>query len=173
MSMHINSFTRTAAGILSLTILASLVLSTPTARALGPKCDNSLWAHVYHGRFPGAQDRLQIIKPCIVVTGTIIVAIPEADGDFHIRVALDDQFKSLLNEKNKSAQHGYLVVEAVCERSVTQADTQKEGVCNGFAQHVYTPSMKGKHVAITGAYVTDMEHGWREIHPVTSIIVLQ
>jgi hypothetical protein len=29
--------------------------------------------------------------------------------------------------------------------------------------------MKGKHVRITGAYVTDMEHGWNEIHPVTSI----
>jgi hypothetical protein len=31
--------------------------------------------------------------------------------------------------------------------------------------------MKGKHVEITGAYVTDVEHGWNEIHPVTSIVV--
>ncbi len=54
---------------------------------------------------------------------------------------------------------------------VTQKDTKKEHVCDGFSQHVYTPNMLGSHVRVTGAYVTDMEHGWTEIHPVTSITI--
>jgi hypothetical protein len=32
--------------------------------------------------------------------------------------------------------------------------------------------MIGRHVTVTGVYVTDMEHGWNEIHPVTSIVVI-
>jgi hypothetical protein len=66
-------------------------------------------------------------------------------------------FKHLLNAKNVSGQHGFLVVEPVCENPVTQADTLKEGSCNGFSQDVFTQQMVGKHVTITGAYVTDME----------------
>jgi len=54
---------------------------------------------------------------------------------------------------------------------VKQRDTLKEHVCNGFSQDVYTPDMLGGHVRVTGAYVTDMEHGWTEIHPVTSITI--
>ncbi len=27
------------------------------------------------------------------------------------------------------------------------------------------------HVEITGAFVTDAQHGWNEIHPVTSIVI--
>jgi hypothetical protein len=46
-----------------------------------------------------------------------------------------------------------------------------EEVCSGFSQAVFSADMIGKHVAITGAYVMDMEHGWNEIHPVTSIVV--
>ena len=38
----------------------------------GPSCDISLWAHVYHGRFLSAEDRLQVIDPCLTITGTIV-----------------------------------------------------------------------------------------------------
>jgi hypothetical protein len=105
------------------------------------------------------------------VAGTIKNARAEPDGDYHITVDLDIPFKNLLNAKNKSGQHGFLVVEPVCENPVTQPDTKKEGVCMGFHQTVFVAGMKGKHVEITGAYVTDVEHGWNGIHPVTSIVV--
>lgn len=137
-----------------------------------PQCDASLWNHVYAGdprRFKSPKDRLQIIQECVTVTGTIKTAKAEADGDFHVTVDLDPEYKNLLNAKNVSGQHGFLVVEPVCENPVTQADTLKEGVCNGFKQTVFAKTMIGKHVRITGAYVTDMEHGWNEIHPVSSI----
>jgi hypothetical protein len=28
----------------------------------------------------------------------------------------------------------------------------------------------GTHVEVTGAFITDMEHGWNEIHPITSVV---
>jgi len=105
------------------------------------------------------------------VTGTIETALKEADGDFHIRLRLDPEFSSMLNAKNRSGQHGALVVEPVCMNPVKQKDTKNEHVCDGFSQDVYSPDMRGAHVRVTGAYVTDMEHGWNEIHPVTSITV--
>ena len=112
-----------------------------------------------------------MIQPCVTVTGMIVNAAPEKDGDFHVRLAVDPPFLSLLNDKNNSGQHGYLVIEPVCENPVTQRDTLNEGVCDGFSQNVFSTDMIGKHVAVTGTFVTDVEHGWNEIHPVTDIAV--
>jgi uncharacterized protein YgiM (DUF1202 family) len=134
-------------------------------------CDQTLWDHVYHGQMPLAKDRLVTITPCIAVSGTIMSAAPEKDGDYHIRLELDSAFQHLINSYNTSGQHGYLVVEPMCTHKVTQSDTLMEGVCDGFTQTIFKPAMKGKHVVVTGVYVTDAEHGWNEIHPVTSIEV--
>lgn len=134
-------------------------------------CDDGLWQHVYAGRFQSPKDRLRVIQPCITVTGTIASASKETDGDFHVRLAVDPQFRNLLNARNISGQHGHLVLEPVCENAVTQPDTIRERVCEGFSQDVFTRDMIGRHVAVTGAFVTDMEHGWNEIHPVSSIVV--
>jgi hypothetical protein len=149
------------------------VTAVPTA-AVGAFCDPSLWSHVYAGdprRFSKPQDRLQVIQDCVTVTGTIFTAKPEKDGDFHIRLKLDPQFASMLNAKNRSGQLGSLVVEPVCMNPVTQRDTIQQHACDGFAQRVYTPDMLHQHVRVVGAYVTDMEHGWNEIHPVTWISI--
>lgn len=153
---------------------ASTVAPVAPLAAMSIFCDHSLWGHVYTGdrrRFSQPQDRLKVIQGCVSVTGTIASARPEKDGDFHIRLRLDPQYSSMLNAKNKSGQHGALVVEPVCMNPVKQRDTLREHVCDGFSQHVYTPDMLRKRVRVTGAYVTDMEHGWTEIHPVTSITI--
>lgn len=150
---------------------SAVVVATPTPSPT-PQffCDESLWTHVYHGRFESAQDRLKVLAPCMWVTGTIVNAKAEKDGDFHVRVKLDPQFDKLLNDKNVSDQHGYLVVEPVCENFIQQKDTIAEHVCNNFKQRLFIK--EGSHVRIVGAYVTDMEHGWAEIHPVTSITII-
>jgi hypothetical protein len=147
----------------------SAVMSVAPAHAVSIFCDHTLWNHVYAGTFASAQDRLRVIQDCVSVTGTIETALPEADGDFHIRLRLDPEFRSMLNAKNRSGQHGTLVVEPICMNTVKQKDTKNEHVCDGFSQQVYTPDMRGSHVRVTGAYVTDMQHGWNEIHPVTFI----
>lgn len=143
----------------------------PPSEVTTVTCDTSLWAHVYHGRYAKPQDRLNILHPCIEVTGTIVNAAPEKDGDWHVRLDVDAAFKDLLNDGNRMGQHGYLVVEPMCETPVVQRDTREEGVCSGFSQSVYDPLMVGSHVRVVGAYVNDVEHGWNEIHPVTSITV--
>jgi hypothetical protein len=61
------------------------------------------------------------------------------------------------------------VVEPICVKKPTQTDAVNEGVCDGFSQKLFKAAMRQKRVSVTGAYVEDEEHGWREIHPVTSI----
>ena len=139
----------------------------------GPSCDVSLWAHVYHGRFFSAEDRLQVIKPCLTITGTIVRARPEADGDWHIQLDLDSEYRSLLNQANLEKQQDYLVLEPMCSNRVSQKDTIEEGVCNGFSQSIFATDFIGHRVAATGAYVIDREHGWTELHPVTSIVPIE
>jgi len=96
-------------------------------------------------------------------------AVREKDGDWHIRLKVDPQYQSMLNAKNMSGQKGHLVLEPVCSNPVTQPDTIQEGSCVGFSQHLYTQSLLHRHVEAIGAYVNDTEHGWNEIHPVTSL----
>src|SRR5438093_156067 len=80
------------------------------------KCDQSLWEYVYN---PG---RLQVLDPCISVTGAVEEIRKEADGDVHILFRLDQQFESLLNEKNILREQGDLVLEPICQGKVRQAD---------------------------------------------------
>ena len=143
---------------------------TPTENNQPASCDMSLWVHVYHGRFPSAEDRLRVINPCMTVTGTVMTARREKDGDWHILLDLDPEFNSMLNKVNSEQQHGYLVLEPMCSNPVTQTDTLEEGVCEDFSQTIFDFDLLGKRVGVTGAYVIDMQHGWTEIHPVTSIV---
>lgn len=142
-----------------------------TSLPVATGCDSTLWNHVYAGdpkKFRKPQDRLKVINDCITVTGTLFSIKKEADGDMHIRVTLDPQFKSLLNAKNISGQKGKFVIEPVCQTAPTQKDTIAEGVCKNYHQNLVIPAV-GTHVSITGVYILDMEHGWNEIHPITSI----
>ena len=122
-------------------------------------CDASLWEHVYH------RQRLEVIEECKTVEGVIDKVLRDGDGDLHIRLDVED--KSLLNEKNFSGQHGMLVLEPVCQKEPTQADAIEP--CRNYAGPFFSVRA-GMRVRVTGPYVLDHEHGWREIHPVTSIV---
>lgn len=126
-------------------------------------CDSSLWSHVYHPY------RLKVIEKCKTVTGTIKNFVHEADGDFHVRLDVDD--KSLVNQANIDGQHGYLLLEPICQNAPTQEDADEP--CQDYTGPYFNVSQfVGKHVAVTGSYVSDIDHdGWLEIHPVTSIEV--
>ena len=130
--------------------------------AVATGCDDTLWQHVYH------PTRLKVVEKCIQVTGTIFHVKREADGDDHIQVKVDSPFDKLLNDRNRTVQAGSLVVEPVCEGPVTQADAV--AACKDFHSPVRLPK-DGTQVKILGSFVLDTEanHGWTEIHPVTSI----
>ncbi len=139
-------------------------LEPATAPAItASTCDASLWNHIYHAY------RLKVLQQCSTVTGTIDHIISEKDGDTHIRLKLDPAFTSLLDAKNVSAQHGDLVLEPVCENAPTQSDAVS--ACAGYKSNVVVPT-DGTRVSVVGSYVLDADHGWDEIHPVTSITVI-
>lgn len=123
-------------------------------------CDTSLEQHVYHPA------RLHVINKCVSVTGTIDRSTKEADGDVHIRLKVDSKYSFMLNAKNNSIQHGDLVLEPVCEATPTQTDAVS--ACTNYHSSVTVPAV-GTHVQVVGPYVLDADHGWNEIHPVTSI----
>jgi hypothetical protein len=114
-----------------------------------------------------------VIDPCKTVTGVLHFVTKEPDGDAHLRLDVDPEFKSMLNAAS-SKEHDMLVIEFMCVKSPSQKDAKKEGVCkNHWKQTLYNSNMNNKRVQVTGAYVTDQEHGWTEIHPVTSITLIQ
>ena len=145
---------------LLLLVLLTLFVS---AVAYGQNCSGSaaLMVHVYH------PDRLVEKKGCVTVRGVIKKKIREPDGDFHIRLKLDSgQDADLINDKNRTIQHGFLVFEPICVSPVIQPSAKK--ACKHFHQQISIPNV-GDHVEVTGIHMLDTEHGWLEIHPVTSI----
>ena len=122
-------------------------------------CDTSLWKHVYHPY------RLQVISNCTTVRGTVEEVHREPDGDLHILLRTSP---GLVNYANRAHEHGDLVLEEICKGAVTQADAV--AACRGFSQNVTVPSV-GDKVTVSGSYVLDTDHGWREIHPVSRLNV--
>jgi hypothetical protein len=123
-------------------------------------CNQGLWQYVYN------PDRLQVLNPCISVTGAVEEIRKEADGDVHIRFRLDQQFAALLNEKNISRQYGDLVLEPICQGKVRQADAAEP--CSQYNGPYFEPVV-GQRYLVWGAYVHDADHGWNELHPVASM----
>jgi hypothetical protein len=137
-------------------------------------CDDTLWNHVYHSH------RLIVKQQCVTVTGTIVDATSgkerdglrhEEDGDTHGWLKVDPQFENLLNAGNIKDEGGNLVFEIVCKFPVTQSDAI--AVCANYSSPIRVPPV-GSRVQIIGTYVRDTNHAhWMEIHPVSSISVIQ
>ena len=98
--------------------------------------------------------------------GTVEEVRWEPDGDLHILLAVS---RSLVNNANVSYEHGDLVLEVICQGTITQADAV--AACRGLHQYLTIPSV-GDKAKVTGSYVLDADHGWMEIHPVTHITVI-
>lgn len=96
----------------------------------------------------------------------------EKDGDTHGWLKLDAEFQDLLNAGNQSDEGGNMVFEIVCYfLPVTQADAKPS--CVGYKSSLQIPPI-GSHVRVVGTYVQDTNHArWMEIHPVTSITVIE
>ena len=126
--------------------------------------DQTLWQYIYHPA------RLQVLDQCTSVTGTVEEVRKEADGDVHILFRLDQQFESLLNDKNISRQHGDLILEPICQGKVRQADAEEP--CSRYKGPYFEPQI-GQRYLVSGAYVHDADHGWNELHPVNSMQPIQ
>src|SRR5260370_16865948 len=56
-------------------------------------------SHVYNS------SRLQVLNPCVSVTGTIDFIRNEADGDYHIGLKVDPQYSNLPNSCNTTSSN--------------------------------------------------------------------
>jgi hypothetical protein len=121
---------------------------------------DSISSHVYNPY------RLQMVKPCITASGTVENLFEEADGDYHVRLALDSQYGNLTNGANDQYQYGDLVVEIICALPITQSDAVS--ACQNYTNTITIPTVND-HITVSGPYVLDTEHyNWAEIHPVYS-----
>jgi hypothetical protein len=131
--------------VLALT-LTGAVSALPQANTSHPSyCPSK--THALDGVYHPA--RLVILKVCQRASGVVDHVILEQDGDLHIRLRLDAIYAGLLNSVNTARQHGDLVVEFM----------PRDG------GHLPKPA-SGDRLTLVGAWVTDTEHGWNEIHPV-------
>jgi hypothetical protein len=96
--------------------------------------------------------RLAVRANCVSAIGRVVFILHAPDGDLHISLLPDRGYWRLLDRSNYTKQGATLVVEIVPADQAT----------------VHAPAI-GAHVQVTGTYVTDLEHGWREIHPVWRI----
>lgn len=143
------------------------------------ECDPNLWKHV-HGQdndgIPGP-DRLEILAPCITVTGTIVDIQKMNDGDYHVLLKPDLAFLQIRLDRrfegNKEFHDGNLVTEPVCASEIKDNNVRLEGVCTDFSQKF--DIKVGQRVKMTGSYALDRNKDhreskeWLEIHPITSI----
>ena len=125
-------------------------------------CDANLWKHVHE------KERLHVVEECTAVEGRVVSLDRASDGDLHI--TLDPVHKSVLSLVNVIHAHGELVVEVICEHA--PADAGDKGACGDFRPQITIPNV-GDRVRVTGAYVTDRDNGWNEVHPVTGIEILR
>lgn len=150
---------RVSHGVITRFHVAQVGSSSGNSAAHRSGCGAALWGHIYH------PDRLHVVHQCMTVRGTVQELRWEADGDLHILLATRP---GLVNSANDEYEHGDLVLEEICQGRVTQADAV--AACQDVPRRPAIPSV-GDKVTVTGSYVLDADHGWMEIHPVTSLTV--
>jgi len=124
---------------------------------------DSISSHVYNPY------RLNIVRSCITASGVVDNVLEEADGDYHVRLALDSQYSNLTNASNDQYQYGDLVVEIICALPITQSDAVS--ACQNYTNNITIPSISD-HITVTGPYVLDTDHySWAEIHPVYTLTI--
>ena len=158
-------------GRIALAVLLTLIALFIAARLCYPgratvklpaaNCNAGLWKHVY------SPERLAVIEACTAVEGRVASVHRAVDGDLHI--GLDPEQKSILNLTNVMHAQRRLIVEVVCDHPSVK--NQAGPACEGFVSTIAAPNI-GDRVRVTGAYVTDLDNGWNEVHPVTRIEIL-
>ena len=97
--------------------------------------------------------RLVLHGRCVAVTGRVVGIIHAPDGDVHLNLLPDHGYWHLLDRRNYTVWGGTLVLEIIPADQGTVA----------------VPKLLSR-VRVTGAWVTDKEHGWNELHPAWQIV---
>lgn len=110
--------------------------------------------------------RLQLVTPCIRVTGRVDALLASTDGDSIILLHLDPPYQHLLTPGNSVGEdHGDLGIEAVCTHPALDAIVM--ALCASDPDPYPGPFPPvGAHVWIEGRYILDLNHeSHAELHP--------
>jgi len=130
--------------------------------------------------------RLHVIDGCRSVSGTVDCLKLEPDGDYHVRLRVDNQYAALLKPANAlqtcTGQTGpHLVVEIIPQHPQGVLFRTNNADAGGFT-NPRAPA-PGDHITVTGPYVIDtnslhrilyqgrVAENWAEIHPAWGINV--
>lgn len=107
--------------------------------------------------------RLRVLSTCAAVSGTVEALTPTSgpavDGDYGIDLKVDPGYAWTLSLGSYVLNDGNLHVEVV--------PSDQSAVLGNVTL------VPGAHVAVTGVWVLDTDHGWTsEIHPAWSVVVL-
>ena len=102
------------------------------------------------------QGRLKAIDPCQKASGTVLKAEHEPDGDLDLYVDLDPAYDELAGSATElNFLHRWGPGDVLVELMPRDGG------------HLPAP-VEGDHLDLMGAWVTDTNHGYNEIHPVWS-----
>jgi hypothetical protein len=116
-------------------------------------------------------DRLQVLDPCKHAAGIAVDVAHEDDGDYHLWFKPDPGFEYLLNSEDHFQAQPAMLAEITpdCPESTNPPDAQSAARCPKSTLQI---PVIGDHIVIDGPWVLDVDHGWREIHPVDTIRIL-
>jgi hypothetical protein len=142
---------------------APIVAQDPAGTVLAggdePKTTPCAWnAEPFEGMDAEEQAELTLISACGLVKGTvqdITVVVRDEQRMYHFTLLPDAEYASLANSANTAQLKGALMIE------VEPAD-----------QAIFPRLHIGERLSIEGPHVTDIDHGWNEIHPAKIITVI-
>lgn len=116
-------------------------------------------------------DRLQILAACRHAVGKVVSVVPEDDGDYHVWIVLDSDYADLMNPENHFQGKPTMLAEIVPDCSATTPPPDASSAEHCPPTKLAVP-IAGERIAIDGPWVLDTNHGWLEIHPVDTIVIL-
>jgi hypothetical protein len=112
-----------------------------------------------------------VLDLCKHAVGTVVDVAHEDDGDYHVWFRVDPGYEYLLNEQDHFQAKPSMLAEITprCPPSTNPPDARSAAQCP--KTNLPIPKL-GDRIAIDGPWVLDIDHGWREIHPVDAIHIL-
>ena len=135
------------------------VLGPQTVIQTNPDKVNCRQGNIFDG--VTRQARFTVLSTCEKVVGIVhnMKGTKEPDGDYQFNLALESQYKKLLNYVNNNRFNGMLVIEII----------PKDQISNPYVQ---IPK-NGDRIEAYGAWVTDnLAGGWNELHPAWKVKIL-
>ncbi len=152
--------------VLAACLLALAGCSRPSVTPPSPGPEITRCSPSGQDRYVYDPDRLQVVAPCLRVTGRVEAVHSGSDGDTILLLDVDPAYRELLTPGNDAGETGgSLDIEAVC--TIPPLEPIVYAVCAGDPDPVSGPYPGvGEHVWMEGRYILDLNHeAHAELHP--------